>query len=127
MKIRIDEIKVDERKRIRKEIGDISQLMRSMSKFGLLQPIIIDKNYVLLAGFRRFISAKKLGWSTIEAVIIDNNERVSRLEIEIDENMVRKDFTYDEIDYAYNKRDKLSKPSLLRRLIDFIKKLFNIG
>ncbi|HOV13371.1 MAG TPA: ParB N-terminal domain-containing protein [Spirochaetota bacterium] len=124
MKVRIDEIKVVEKKRIRKENGDLSILMRSMSKYGLLQPIILDKNNNLLAGYRRLLSAKQLGWSNIDAVIIDARDKISKIEIEIDENLARKDFTYDEIDNAYEIKDKMSNPSLFVRIINFFKNLF---
>jgi len=124
MKVRIDEIKVVEKKRIRKENGDLSILMRSMSKYGLLQPIILDKNNNLLAGYRRLLSAKQLGWSNIDAVIIDARDKISKIEIEIDENLARKDFTYDEIDNAYEIKDKMSNTSLFVRIINFFKNLF---
>lgn len=125
MKIRIDEIKINEKKRIRKENGDLSILMRSMSKYGLLQPIILDKSYNLLAGYRRFLSAKQLGWSNIDAVVIDVKDRLARIEIEIDENLARKDFTYDEIDNAYDIKDKMSNPTFFQKIINFIKGLFS--
>jgi ParB family transcriptional regulator, chromosome partitioning protein len=127
MKVRIDEIKIIEKKRIRKDIGDLSSLMRSMSKYGLLQPIVLDRNYNLLAGYRRFIAAQQLGWGAIEAVIIDVNDKLSRLDVEIDENMVRKEFTYDEIDSAYEKREKFINPSFFQKICDFFKKIFFIG
>jgi len=120
----LNEINVDERKRLRKELGDMSTLMRSMSKYGLLQPVVVDKNYNLLAGYRRYLSAKQLGWSYIDAVVVDAKDKISKLEVEMDENLVRKEFTYDEIDLAYDKRDNLLKPSIFRMIIDFIKKLF---
>jgi len=124
MKIRLDEIKIDERKRIRKEIGDISQLTRSISKHGLLQPIIIDRDYKLLAGFRRFVAVQRLGWSTIDAAIVDASDKLTRLEIEVDENLARKDFTFDEIDTAYEKLERLENPSVFTKIINFFKKLF---
>jgi len=95
-----------------------------MSKYGLLQPIILDKNNNLLAGYRRLLSAKQLGWSNIDAVIIDARDKISKIEIEIDENLARKDFTYDEIDNAYEIKDKMSNPSLFVRIINFFKNLF---
>ncbi|HOJ63552.1 MAG TPA: ParB N-terminal domain-containing protein [Spirochaetota bacterium] len=125
MKIRIDEIKIP-KKRFRKEIGEISVLMKSMSKYGLLQPIIIDKSYNLIAGYRRYIAAKKLGWQIIDATIVDIKDKLSRVEIEIDENTVRKDFTFEEINEAIDRRDKLTKPSIFKMIINFFKKLFRL-
>jgi ParB family transcriptional regulator, chromosome partitioning protein len=123
MKVWIDEIKVHEKKRIRKELGDVSALMRSMSKYGLLQPIILDRNLNLLAGYRRLLAAKQLGWPTIEVILVETKGQLDKFEIEIDENIVRKDFTFDEIDYAYEKREKLLNPGFFRRIWNFIKKI----
>jgi ParB family chromosome partitioning protein len=104
LKIRIDEIKANAKKRIRKDTGDLSGLMRSISKFGLLQPVILNKNYELIAGYRRLQAAIQLGWQTIDAVIMNSDDKLTKLEIEIEENVIRKDFTYDEIDAAYEKK-----------------------
>ncbi len=124
MKIRIEEIRINEKKRIRKENGDLSALMRSMSKYGLLQPVIIDKGYNLLAGYRRILSAKQLGWSNIDAIVVEAKDPFSKIEIEIDENLARKDFTYDEIDSAYEIKDRMANPSFFRKIIIFFKNLF---
>lgn len=123
MKIKLDEIIIP-KKRLRKELGELSVLMKSMSKFGLLQPIILDKSYKLIAGYRRYLSAKKLGWQVIDAVIVDVNDKLSRTEIEIDENTVRKDFTFEEINEAIDKKDKLSRPSIFKIIANFLKMIF---
>lgn len=36
---------------------------------GQLTPIVIDKDYRILSGQRRYLAAKKLGWKTLNAVI----------------------------------------------------------
>lgn len=125
MKIRLDEIKIP-KKRFRKEIGEISVLMKSMSKYGLLQPIIIDKSYNLIAGYRRYLAAKKLGWQIIDATIVDIKDKLARVEIEIDENEVRKNFTFEEINEAIDKREKLARPSFFKMIINFFKKIFRL-
>lgn len=40
-------------KRFRKDMGDVAALARSINKLGLLQPIVIDRDGVLIAGERR--------------------------------------------------------------------------
>lgn len=125
MKIRVDEIKIP-KKRFRKELGEISVLMKSMSKYGLLQPIIIDKSYNLIAGYRRYIAAKKLGWQIIDATMVDVKDKLARVEIEIDENTVRKDFTFEEINEAIERKEKLAKPSFFKMIINFFRRIFGI-
>jgi ParB/RepB/Spo0J family partition protein len=51
----------------------IEDLVLSLDKWGLLEPITVflndDKKYEILAGQRRYTAAKKLGWKTIPATI----------------------------------------------------------
>ena len=51
MKVSIDDVKVG--KRIRSDIGDLTDLIESIKKFGLINPIAINERNVLLAGYRR--------------------------------------------------------------------------
>ena len=69
MLVRIEDIKI--KKRIRKENKSIDSLADSMRVYGLLNPIVLDSDYMLIAGFRRLQAAKELGWTTIPATIID--------------------------------------------------------
>ncbi len=127
MLVRISEIQV--KKRIRKESGNINELSESMNIHGLMNPIVISREYQLIAGFRRLESAKKLGWENIEANIIDAPTKIKKLEMEIEENIHRKDFTPDEIVDAYTKLEKLKNPGFIRKLLlyvrNFFKKLFH--
>jgi ParB family transcriptional regulator, chromosome partitioning protein len=61
--------------RIRKKLANIDGLASSMSELGLLQPILITHDKVLLAGYRRLAAAKKLGWKTIEALIVNFEDK----------------------------------------------------
>jgi ParB family transcriptional regulator, chromosome partitioning protein len=60
--------------RFRKECGNIQQLATSISKIGLLHPIIVQEkengSYSLLAGFRRLQAQKSLESKTICAHIL---------------------------------------------------------
>jgi ParB family chromosome partitioning protein len=59
--------------RLRKDLGDIDSLAKSMTSLGLLQPIIITKDMWLLAGERRLTAAKSLDWEKIPAMILPFN------------------------------------------------------
>jgi ParB family transcriptional regulator, chromosome partitioning protein len=63
----IDDIIVGERHR--KDLGDIDWLARSISEIGLLHPITVDENGLLLAGARRLAACKQLGLEIIEVKI----------------------------------------------------------
>jgi ParB family chromosome partitioning protein len=123
MQVLIEEIVV--KKRIRKDLGNISALADSMKKLGQISPISITKNNHLVAGERRLEAAKLLGWRTINAIIVDLPNEAVRLEYEIDENMYRQDFSTEEIEAANIKLDKLKNPSFFRRIGNAIVRFFH--
>jgi ParB family chromosome partitioning protein len=104
------------KKRIRKDLGDISGLMESLKTHGQLTPIIINRDYELIAGFRRLQAAKRLGWKSIEAVMIDKPTEQQKLEVEIEENVQRLDLSAEEIAEGMARLDKLRNPGLLARI-----------
>ncbi|HEQ71948.1 MAG TPA: ParB/RepB/Spo0J family partition protein [Spirochaetia bacterium] len=122
MRIKIDTIIV--KKRIRKDLRDLEALMESMRKFGQLSPIIINRNNELLAGERRLTAALKLGWNTIDAVVIDKEDDIDMLEIELEENISRNDLTNEEVAEGYRRLDSLRNPGFFRRIINFFKRLW---
>src|SRR5215831_15235654 len=73
--------------RHRKDMGDVDGLAASMAELGLLHPIVVRPDGVLVAGERRLRAAKMLGWTEIPVNIIDL-EAVTRGEFA--ENAVRK-------------------------------------
>jgi ParB family chromosome partitioning protein len=119
------------KKRIRKEYGNIQALAESMKHFGQISPITVSKANVLIAGGRRLEAAKFLGWRTINAVVIDTDEKLAQLELEIEENIQRRDFTGEEIATATRKLYKLKNPNIFRRalnaIVRFFRRLFGIG
>jgi ParB family chromosome partitioning protein len=119
------------KKRIRKDYGDIHELAESMKRFGQISPITVNKANVLIAGGRRLEAAKFLGWRTINATVIDTDEKLARLELEIEENIQRRDFTGEEIAGATKALYKLKNPNIFRRILNvivlFFKRLFRIG
>ncbi|MDR2739867.1 MAG: ParB/RepB/Spo0J family partition protein [Treponema sp.] len=128
MQIPLDEIIV--KKRIRKEMGDISSLAESMKRFGQMSPIVINSRNQLIAGGRRLEAARYLGWRTINAVVVDISDSLSKLEYEVEENLQRQNFTAEEITLAAKRINKLRNPGFFRRIwngiLNFFKKLFRI-
>ena len=122
MQIRVDDIKV--KKRVRRDMGDVKILAESMKKYGLLSPIVVNKSHELIAGRRRLEAARTLGWQTVSVAVVDREEDTEKLEMEIEENTTRKDFTTDELADGYISLDKLRNPSLIRRIWLAIKRFF---
>jgi len=79
--------------RFRKDNGDITSLINSIKEVGLLHPVVVNEDNVLIAGKRRLEAARRLGWQTIPVNIVTLKEV---LKGEVQENMVRKNFTSSE-------------------------------
>jgi ParB family chromosome partitioning protein len=94
MKVEIGKIHVGVR--MRADYGDIDDLANSMSRLGQLQPIILDGDGDLVAGERRLKAAMMLGWREIEAVHMADLDEIGRKEVELEENLRRKEFTWPE-------------------------------
>ena len=57
-------------KRIRKDMGDLAGLAESIEDLGLLNPITVTPDGLLLSGERRLRAAKLLGWKEIPVSIV---------------------------------------------------------
>ena len=89
MQINIDRIQVNSGRR--EALPDaVRELADSISAVGLLNPITVDRDYILIAGLHRLEAAKLLGWEEIECNISSLEGLQAEL-AEIDENFVRAD------------------------------------
>lgn len=84
--------------RRRKDMGDLDELARSLEQCGLIQPIVIDDDGRLVAGGRRLAAAKLLGWQEIDCRLFGTLSDIERREIELEENIRRKDLLPGERD-----------------------------
>lgn len=84
--------------RSRKQIGWLDSLERSIEKHGVLQPIGITAEKVLVFGERRLRACINLGIEEVPCRVIDVNpdDPATYLKMERDENNERRDFTPEE-------------------------------
>lgn len=123
MLVKIEDIKV--KKRVRRDLGDLTALKDSMHRYGLMNPITLNSNYELVAGERRLEAAKSLGWERINANILDSNvDNIRQLEMELEENNQRKEFTDEELMEGLKRLEKLKNPPLIMRILKFIANIF---
>lgn len=83
--------------RVRTNLGDLKGLAENIEKNGLLQPIVVDPDGVLICGHRRYEACKLLGWPSIDARVVNTRaETIDALLMERDENYQRKPFAPSE-------------------------------
>ena len=97
--MKIDEIIVKDR--IRKDTGGMMELINDIKANGLINPVTINTDHVLLAGYRRLTACKALGMEDIPVHMVSTESEEQDLKVEISENEIRKEFTMTErLDYA---------------------------
>lgn len=94
--MRVSEIKVESR--ARSATGWLDDLERSIEQLGVLQPIGVTPDNVLIFGARRLQACKNLGLADIpvRVIDIDADDPVTALRMEQAENNIRKDFSPSE-------------------------------
>jgi ParB family chromosome partitioning protein len=85
--IRIDSVRVGRRMR---SLGDVNALIASIRELGLLNPITVTRDRLLVSGLHRLAAFKVLGRCTIPAVVLTLGRDEAQL-CEIDENLARND------------------------------------
>jgi len=110
--ILISEITVN-RERFRDDIGvadkSLDYLMESVREFGVLEPVLLDRHNDLLAGFRRLTAAAMLQHTEIPFRYIDATTELESRRIELEENIMRKDMTWQEEQKAIDEIDNLKR------------------
>ena len=90
-----------------------------------MNPVVITKNNELIAGHRRVASAKVLGWKSIDVVVLDKISKLEKLELEIEENVARKDFSAEELEDARARLAALKNPGIFKKILDAIIRMIN--
>ena len=121
MQVEIDSIVI--RKRIRDSAGDLSPLMESLRTHGQLCPILINRRSVLIAGGRRLESARRLGWKRINAIVVDRDSERETLELELEENVQRKELRPEELREAVERLQRLQRVKWWRRALRALSRL----
>jgi len=100
-KINIKELKIVNRGR--KDLGDIDALSSSIKKFGLINPILVKPliddpqyKYELIAGERRTRASIFAGLTEIFATTRDECSELMKKELELEENIQRKELLWSE-------------------------------
>jgi ParB family transcriptional regulator, chromosome partitioning protein len=116
----IDDVVIGDRART--DPGDLTDLVTSMEKVGLLNPILLNTSGDLIHGFRRLSAARLMGWAEIPArVATDFDDARLAVLAERDENVCRLAMTPSEAVKLGRKLEELEKPAAERRMAATLK------
>ncbi|HLR93604.1 MAG TPA: ParB N-terminal domain-containing protein [Jiangellaceae bacterium] len=103
-------------RRHRAELGDIDELAASIDREGLLQPVTITPDGVLVCGARRLAAIKQLGWKTVNVWVRSGiSDRLGHLLAEQDDNVLHKPLTQTEAAALYRELKTLMAEDAARR------------
>ena len=103
-------------KRHRTDLGDIEVLAASIDRDGLLQPLTITIDGVLVCGARRLAAIKILGWRTVSVWVRGGlSDRLGKLLAEQDDNMLHKPYNQLEAAGLYREIKEVMAEDAARR------------
>jgi len=103
VEIDIDEVTLKET--IREDVGDLTMLKASVTKLGLLTPILIDRDNILITGARRLEACREAGIRQLPAIRIDTAyDSMASLDIQVDMNLCRQPLTNSEVEKLIGKK-----------------------
>jgi len=84
-------------RRHREDYGDLDSLVESIARDGLLQPITITPDGMLICGARRLAAIRRLGWKTVNVWVRSGiSTTLGQLLAEQDDNLLHKPLTRTE-------------------------------
>ena len=96
VKIKVGDLKPYERNAKKHDDRQIKNVMESIEKFGFVQPIVVDKDNVVIIGHCRLIAAKRLKLKEVPCVMADNlsEDDVKRLRL-LDNKLNESEWDYE--------------------------------
>lgn len=103
-------------RRHRTDLGDIDALAASIERDGLLQPLTVSPDGVLICGARRLAAIKQLGWRTVNVWVRSGiSDRLGHLLAEQDDNVLHKPLTSLEAAALYRELKQVMAEDASRR------------
>jgi len=106
-RLRLTDIVVNREGRQRRTLDDLKGLEESIKALGVLNPIIVRPDNTLVAGERRLQACKNLKWYDIPVRFTTDLSPIEYEVIELEENIKRKDLTWQETAEATYRIHKL--------------------
>lgn len=108
-RVSISQIWLDREKRQRKTLTDIPGLAQSIATLGLINPIVIKRDFELVAGERRLAAHKHLGLIDIQCQYVDEIDPLYLHQLELEENIKRVQLDWRDECLAVEEYDRLRR------------------
>src|SRR4029077_5972735 len=105
--VRVADVWFKRGERQRRKLEPDPSLQNSIKQFGLINPIVVTDELQLITGERRFEACKALGWDEIPVRWSRDLSTDEMSLIELEENIKRKDLTWQESTLAIADYHKL--------------------
>lgn len=92
----ISDIVANRPERQRRELANIDELAESIHRIGLINPIVITAEGVLVAGERRLTACRQIGWTSIPVQFTTDLSDYELQTIELEENIKRVDLPWQD-------------------------------
>ncbi|GAB2490358.1 hypothetical protein GCM10027063_34480 [Promicromonospora xylanilytica] len=109
----VDSITVGHRHR--RELGDLQALCDSIRRVGLLCPVTVTPDGLLLCGWRRLEAVKLLGWKTVPVFVRRASAALRDLIAEHDENTIREPLPLETAEELYREYKTAETEQAARR------------
>lgn len=94
--VSLSAITINRETRQRRQLTAIPELAASIRETGLIHPIVVTPELVLVAGERRLTACLSLGWDQIPVQLTSDLEPTALALIELEENLKRSDLTWQD-------------------------------
>lgn len=95
--------------RQRRELTGIDELAESIGRIGLINPLVITRDGILVAGERRFTAVRSLGWTHVSVQFVEDLSEYELQVIELEENIKRVDLSWQDQCRAIDRFHALKK------------------
>ena len=112
---------------LRDDSGDLTTLESSIKQMGLLCPIVLDKDNILISGTRRLEACRRAGLERIPAIKLDvAHSSMEALSVQSDENLCRQSLSAAELERLIERKKSVAagEDGSGSGLVAGIKKLF---
>jgi len=109
----------------RRDTGDVSSLAASIAKLGILVPVIVDPQNVLISGARRLAACRQAGVPRVPAYRVDvPHNSMAALDIQVDLSLCCHPLSEEDVNELIGRKKAIANPDGGRGFFSRIRQWF---